>query len=295
MKVKSALILSVIGLLVFSALNLESPARAQQKPAPTMGTADEQRLIQKIKEAIMKELREGDFLGQQIEIGIQKYIKKQQDAQAAARAQQEHVAAEKAKNVRRVSAARDHVYGNPDAPISLIEYSDFECPFCKQFHATAKELIQSYGGKVNWVYRHFPLPIHNPGAQKQAEASECVNQLAGNEAFWKFTDAIYARTKSNGNGFPLTQLVPLAKEIGLDENQFKECLDSDKPAPRVQDDIEEGARIGINGTPANILIQNNTGEVVLKSGALPLDAFKADVDRLLGNQATNKNESAVRK
>jgi protein-disulfide isomerase len=288
MKVRSALILSVIGLLVFSASNRASLSRAQQQSAPKIGTTDEQRLIQKLKEEIIKELREGDFLGQQIEIGIQKYIKKQQDAQAAARAEEQRVAAEKAKNVRRVSASRDHIHGNPNAPVSLIEYSDFECPFCKRFHVTAKEIINSYGGKVNWVYRHFPLSIHNPGAQKQAEASECVNQLGGNDAFWKFIDAIYARTQSNGNGFPLTQLVPLGKEIGLDEKQLKECLDSGKQASRVQEDIDEGARIGITGTPANILLHNNTGEVALKFGAHPLDAFKADVDRLLENKAPNK-------
>lgn len=287
MIVRSALVLSVIGLLVFSASNLESVARAQQESAPKISPTEEQRLIQKLKEEIMKELREGDFLGRQIEIGIQKYIKKQQDAQAAARAEEQRVAAEKAKNVRRVSS-RDHIYGNPHAPVSLIEYSDFECPFCKRFHVTAKEVIDSYGGKVNWVYRHFPLPIHNPGAQKQAEASECANQLGGNDAFWKFTDAIYTRTQSNGNGFPLTQLAPLGKEIGLDEKQFKECLDSGKQASRVQEDIDEGTQIGITGTPANILLHNNTGEVAVKFGAHPLDAFRADVDRLLENKAPPK-------
>jgi protein-disulfide isomerase len=295
MMIKNALILAVIELLVFSAFNLDSLAHAQQKPAPKIGTTDEQRLIQKVKEEIMKELREGDFLGQQIEIGIQKYIKKQQDAQAAARAHQEYLAVEKAKNVRRVSAARDHIFGNPNAPVSLIEYSDFECPFCKRFHPTAKELIESYGGKVNWVYRHFPLPIHNPGAQKEAEASECVYQLGGNDAFWKFADTIYARTRSNGNGFPLTQLVPLSKEIGLDEKQFKECLDSGKQAARVQEDIDEGTRIGITGTPGNILLKNATGEIALKLGAVPLDALKADVDRLLGKPAANKPAGAASK
>ena len=288
MLIRNILTLAVLELLVFPAFNLDSLARAQQKPAPKTATADEERLIQKVKEAVMKELRDGDFLGQQIEIGIQKYIKKQQDAQAAARAHQEYLAVEKAKNVRRVSAARDHIFGNPNAPVSLIEYSDFECPFCKRFHPTAKELIESYNGKVNWVYRHFPLPIHNPGAQKEAEASECVYQLGGNDAFWKFADAIYARTQSNGKGFPLTQLVPLAKELGLDEKQFKECLDSGKQAPRVQEDIEEGNHIGVTGTPANILINNATGEVAVKFGALPLEAFKADVDRLLGKPAANK-------
>jgi len=291
MKIRSVLMGSMTGVIVFSAALMIPPARAQEGAPPKAGSTEEQRLIQKVKEEIMKELREGDFLGEQIEIGIQKYIKKQQDAQAAMRAHEERVAAEKAKNVRRVSASRDHIFGNPNAPVSLIEYSDFECPFCKQFHGTAKELIKTYGGKVNWVYRHFPLPIHNPGAEKEAEASECVNRLGGNDAFWKFADAIYARTQSNGNGFALTQLVPLGKEIGLNEKQFKECIDGGKLAARVQEDAEEAAALGISGTPANILLRNATGEVALKLGAHTLDTLKADVDRLLRSQAGGKAEN----
>jgi protein-disulfide isomerase len=112
-------------------------------------------------------------------------------------------------------------------------------PFCKRFHATPKELVQAYAGKVNWVYRHFPLAFHNPGAQKQAEASECANELGGNDAFWKYSDAIYARTQSNGKGFPLTQLAPLATEIGLDGETFRQCLDSGKYTARVQEDLEK--------------------------------------------------------
>jgi protein-disulfide isomerase len=254
-----------------------SIANAQQGAA----SSDEQKLVEKIKEAVMKELRESDFLSQQIELGIQNYIKKQQQAQAAARAEEERQANEKAKKVRRVSASRDHVYGNPNAPVSLIEYSDFECPFCKRFHATAKEIVDAYGGKVNWVYRHFPLSMHNPGAQKEAEASECVAQLGGNDAFWKFANAIYARTKSNGNGFSLDQLVPLGKEIGVDEKQLKECIEAAKYASRVQEDLDEGVQFGITGTPANFLLRNDTGEVILKVGAQPADAIKPDIDKLL--------------
>jgi len=272
---KSSTFLTV-GVVAFMAL-LVPIANAQQGGA----TPDEQKLVEKIKEAVMKELRESDFLSQQIELGIQNYIKKQQQAQVAARAEEERQANEKAKKVRRVSAPRDHVYGNPNAPVSLIEYSDFECPFCKRFHATAKEIVDAYGGKVNWVYRHFPLAMHNPGAQKEAEASECVAQLGGNDAFWKFANAIYARTKSNGNGFPLDQIVPLGKEIGLDEKQLKECIDAAKYASRVQEDLNEGIQIGITGTPANFLLRNDTGEVILKIGAQPSDAIKPDIDKLL--------------
>ena len=265
------------GVVAFMALFVSIADAQQGAEVP-----DEQKLVEKIKEAVMKELRESDFLSQQIELGIQNYIKKQQQAQVAARAAEERQANEKAKKVRRVSASRDHVYGNPNAPVSLIEYSDFECPFCKRFHATAKEIVDAYGGKVNWVYRHFPLAMHNPGAQKEAEASECVAQLGGNDAFWKFANAIYARTKSNGNGFPLDQLVPLGKEIGLDEKQLKECIDAAKYASRVQEDLNEGIQIGITGTPANFLLRNDTGEVILKVGAQPSDAIKPDIDKLLG-------------
>lgn len=272
----------VMGALAFFGSISVSPAGAQQDSASKGETIDEQRLIQKIKEEIMKELREGDFLPQQIDLGIQNYIKKRQEAEAVARAEEERQASEKAKSVRRVSSSRDHIYGNPDAPVTLIEYSDFECPFCKRFHSTAKEIVDAYGGKVNWVYRHFPLGMHNPGAQKEAEASECAHQLGGNDAFWKYANAIYARTQSNGKGFPLTQLVPLAKEIGLNEQQFKDCVDSGKYASRVQEDLDEGVRIGITGTPANVLFRNDTGEVILKVGAQPLDAFKPDIDKLLG-------------
>jgi protein-disulfide isomerase len=183
--------------------------------------------------------------------------------------------------VRRVSGGRDHIYGDPQAAITIVEYSDFECPFCKRFHATPKELVQAYAGKVNWVYRHFPLAFHNPGAQKQAEASECANELGGNDAFWKYSDAIYARTQSNGKGFPLTQLAPLATEIGLDGETFRQCLDSGKYTARVQEDLEEGARIGVTGTPASILLNNQTGETRFKGGAQPVAVFKTDIEGML--------------
>jgi protein-disulfide isomerase len=182
---------------------------------------------------------------------------------------------------RRVSADRDHIYGNPDASVSLIEYSDFECPFCKRFHLTPKKLVEAYDGKVNWVYRHFPLAFHNPGAQKQAEASECAASLGGNDAFWAYTDLIYERTRSNGKGFPIAGLVPLAKEIGLDAAGFGECLKEGRFAKRVKEDYEEGTRVGITGTPGNILLHNETGKVIPRPGAVPYDTLKDLIDELL--------------
>ncbi len=177
-------------------------------------------------------------LAKKIEEGIEKYVEKQNQARVQAREARERAIAEKAKTVRKVDAARDHIKGSPDAVISLIEYSDFECPYCKRFHPTAETIVKAYGGKVNWVYRHLPLPMHNPGAIRQAEAAECANELGGNDAFWKFTDWIYKRTKSGGKGFPTEQLAPLAAEIGLDKEQFQSCLASGKHKARVQEDIK---------------------------------------------------------
>jgi len=271
---------SFIALLAAVSMVAVATVRADEDSAPT-STLDEAQLIQRIKEEVIKELLEAGVLREQVEIGIQEYVKKQREAQVAARTEQERLAAERAKNVRRVSVDRDHVYGNPEAEISLIEYSDFECPYCKRFHATAKKLVDESDGKVNWVYRHFPLSFHNPGAQKQAEASECAAELGGSDAFWKLTDAIYERTKSGGKGFPLTQLVPLAEEIGLDQNAFRTCLDSGRHSARVKEDFDEGTQSGITGTPGNIFLNNKTGAVSLKAGALPFAAIKAEVDALL--------------
>ena len=267
----------LIAALLLAPLFMSTSAAQQDQKTPTA----EQQLIERVKKEVMEELRQGEFLRQQIQLGIKDFIKKQKQAKVAARAARQRLANERAKNVRRVSRARDHIYGDPNAPISLIEYSDFECPYCKRFHPTAKKIVETYAGKVNWVYRHFPLRFHNPGAQKQAEASECANALGGNDAFWKFTDAIYARTRSNGKGFPLTKLTPLATEIGLDGEKFQHCLDSGKQAARVNEDTAEAARIGVTGTPATIILHNQTGETRLKTGAQPLAVFKAVIDKML--------------
>lgn len=266
----------VAAILIASSIIFYSLRSSQPQPV-----VDEVQLSQKITQNVLAELQKGDFMQKQVEAGIENYIQKQRDAQVNAQKEQERLANEKAKNVRRVSATRDHIYGDPNAEISLLEYSDFECPYCKVFHPTAKQVVDAYPGKVNLVYRHYPLAFHNPGAQKEAEATECANELGGNEVFWKYMNAIYERTTSNGKGFPIEKLVPLAEEFGLNTEQFQACLDGGKYAKRVQEDLEEGSQSGISGTPGNILLNNKTGETRLKVGALPLDAFKTDIEQML--------------
>jgi protein-disulfide isomerase len=274
---------SVILLLVAVSISMLAqwgPAFAAEGKQP--GAAlDEEQLVERVTQAIMEELRKGELLQQQIEIGIKSFILKQQLTKANAENNKRGRADKVAENVRPVSAERDHIRGNPDAEISLIEYSDFECPFCKRFHPTAKQLVEAYDGKVNWVYRHFPLSFHNPGAQKQAEASECANELGGNDMFWTYNDNIYERTTSNGKGFPVDNLVPLAVELGMDEQQFNDCLDSGRHADRVKEDFVEGSSIGVTGTPGNVLHNSRTGKAVMRPGAQPFARLKADIDGLL--------------
>jgi len=246
--------------------------------------AGEEALVREITQRVLQEIERGGALDARIRAGIEDYVREQREARSRARAGQQARAAELARNVRPVDPARDHIRGNPDARIALIEYSDFECPFCKRFHATAMEALDAYPGELSWVYRHFPLAFHNPLAQMEAQASECAAALGGDDAFWRYADAIYARTRSNGDGFPLDGLVPLAVELGLDEAPFRDCLEQGRTAARVQEDYDEGVAIGISGTPGNVLLDRETGRVRVLPGAVPLAALRGAIDELLAQQ-----------
>ncbi len=238
-----------------------------------------------VDEAVIKELVQQEVerllntentLDFAIEEGIKRIVRKQQVA-ARERVEEQQTNSE---NLRPVDVSRDHVLGNPDAEITLVEYSDFECPFCKRFHPEVIRLMEDNADKLRWVYRHFPLAFHNPGAQKQAEASECVAELGGNEAFWEYIHAIYDRTASGGTGFPLDNMRPLAEEFGVDGDAFDACMTSGRMTARVEEDYQDGAEIGISGTPAGLLM-NRRGEVRFIAGALPGDELQALVDDLL--------------
>lgn len=239
------------------------------------GRESDAQLVQRIKTEVIKDLRESGALDKEIDAGIRRFIAREQAKRRRAANR------DRAEKLRAPSVSYDHILGDPKAPISLIEYSDFECPFCKRFHLTAHAVVKSYGGKVNWVYRYFPLGFHNPAAEREAEAAECVAALGGNSAFWKFADGIYANTASNGEGVPTGRLESLAKDLGIDTKRFDQCLEKHRYAARVKNDLREGKAIGIQGTPGNTLRNNGTGEIRLRPGARPLQALKADIDDLL--------------
>lgn len=173
----------------------------------------------------------------------------------------------------------DHVRGDPNAPLTLIEYFDFECPVCKDFHPIVLRLLDEFTDQVKLVYRHYPLSFH-ANAQKEAEASECAAELGGNTAFWNYVDKIFERTTSNGYGFALEQLAPLAKEIGLNEAKFRQCLDSGKYTAFVRQQMNEGAAAGVRGTPGSFLISQD-GSAELIYGSVPYGQLQAAVQAKL--------------
>lgn len=186
----------------------------------------------------------------------------------------------KEEYVRPVSS-EDHILGNSDAPINIIEYSDTECPFCKNFHETMHRIIADYNGKVAWTYRHFPLHQIHPKAIPEAEATECAAELGGNDAFWKYLDRIFAITPSN-NGLDLTLLPEIAAYANLDREAFQKCIDERKHAQKVADDYNNAVASGGRGTPYSILITKN-GKKTILSGALSYDSIKTVVENALKN------------
>lgn len=173
----------------------------------------------------------------------------------------------------------DKIGGNQGAKIALIEYSDLECPYCKNFHNTAKQIVDEYEGEVMWVFRHFPLGIHDK-ARKEAEAAECADKLGGNERFWEMLDAIYWASPD----IQLEDLPGLAGGIGLDVEEFTKCLDSNEMAQTVQDDYLSGLKVGVKSTPSNFLLNTKTGESREVSGAQPFSNFQVIIDQMLENE-----------
>ncbi len=183
-------------------------------------------------------------------------------------------------NIRPVDGT-DHILGDPNADIVIVEYSDTECPFCKRFHETMHQVIDAYGadGKVAWVYRHYPIPQLHSKAPKQAEALECAAQIGGNDGFWKYTDRLYEITPSN-NGLDMTLLPQIAGEVGLDKAAFEACLNSGEMQARVTEDFENAVALGARGTPTSVIIAKD-GRTALIPGAYPYENMVTIIEEAL--------------
>jgi protein-disulfide isomerase len=166
-----------------------------------------------------------------------------------------------------VDADDDPFQGPEQAPVTIIEFSDFQCPYCRRVQPTLKRLLREYQGRIKLVYRDFPLRNIHAQAQKAAEAAQCA---AEQKQFWPYHDKLFATSR-----LQVQDLKKYAQELGLDVQQFNSCLDSGKYTREVEHDLQAGVQAGVNATPSFFI----NGQLV--SGAIGYDRFKDLVDAAL--------------
>jgi protein-disulfide isomerase len=174
-----------------------------------------------------------------------------------------------------VSGTKGFVRGAKEAPVTIVEFSDFQCPFCKNATATVKQVMDKYPGKVKWIFRDFPLASVHPAAPKAHEAARCA---ADQGKFWEYHDVLFEKSPRQSPD----DLKQYAKDLKLDAASFTQCLDSGKHEPAVTKDIEEGSRLGVTGTPTFFI---NGRQLV---GAQPLTAFQKIIDGELAKKASTQ-------
>lgn len=161
----------------------------------------------------------------------------------------------------------DHIRGKADAKVTIVEYSDFQCPYCQKHEATISQLLKDFPNDVRVVYRYFPLSSIHPMAQKASEAAECA---ARQNKFWEMHDQLFALGES-ATGLSIDGMKKLAADLKLDTGKFNTCLDKGETASVVNQVYQDGATAGVSGTPANFV----NGQLL--EGALPYDSFKQAV------------------
>lgn len=192
--------------------------------------------------------------------------------------------------------AKDHILGNPEAPIKFVEYSDPSCPFCKTFNMTMEQIMAEYGagGKVAWVYRHFPLykpdasgRVLHANAGTQAEAFECAAALGGNNVFWAYEKKWYNVFPEEGAGRSasedMKQIMSVAESVGLDAVSFGECLSSGRFKDTIDQAYTAGINSGVSGTPYIVII-TPSGSKLTRVGDQSYATLKMIVDTLLSDQ-----------
>lgn len=157
-------------------------------------------------------------------------------------------------NLTPVSAS-DYITGAENPTITVVEYSDLECPFCQVFHQAMKNSLAN-NQTVAWVYRHFPLDSLHAKARNEAEYSACVGKLAGNDKFWAYIDNIFTVTPSN-DGLDPAQLPILAEKIGINKTDLENCVKNGDGKKIVDADYSSGQEINVSGTPYPILIDTD--------------------------------------
>jgi protein-disulfide isomerase len=166
-------------------------------------------------------------------------------------------------------------YGPDDAPVTIVEYTDYECSFCARYNRLIfPQILETYGDDIRYLIRHFPLPQLHPSATRAARAAVCAERQ---NAFWQYHDLLFQQEQ----GLSRESLLTYAGQAGLEQDTFEICLSSEEAAQVVRDDLERGATYGVRGTPAFFI----NGRVVI--GAQPLEAFTRIIDSALEEAGGN--------
>lgn len=165
------------------------------------------------------------------------------------------------------------VRGDREAPVTIVEFSDYQCPFCKRSQSTTKQLLLQYAGKVKLAFRDFPIRRIHPYAQKAAEAARCAGEQG---KYWEYHDLLFAKAPE----LEVASLQQAATALGLDMTRFNDCLQQDKYATLVEKDLQDGIQLGVSSTPTFFV----NGRPVI--GALPFSAFEKIIEEELHRQQT---------
>jgi protein-disulfide isomerase len=185
-----------------------------------------------------------------------------QNANVAANAQGGTIAS---ANVPLPSSS-DHIVGSVNAPIALVEYSDFQCPYCQLIYPSLKQIQQSSNGQISWVMREFPLYQIHPEAMPAANAAECIAEQLGNDGWWKFVDDDFANQANIGDAFFTAE----AQKLGVDMTKYNNCVKNSTYLSKIEAQTTEAENNGGNGTPFTVVINTKTGKQYPIPGALPL-------------------------
>jgi len=172
-----------------------------------------------------------------------------------------------------------YIKGNKNARITIIEYSDLLCPFCKRHYdaQTIENLIAKYPNDVNMVFRQMPLPQLHPTAPIWAQGAVCVGKLAGADKFYLYLAKAFAASE-----FTEANVTDMAVSLGVNKDKFTTCLTSPETIATVNAQVQEGQGFGINGTPGNLVVDNQKGTSTLIAGAYPAATFEAEINKILG-------------
>ena len=187
----------------------------------------------------------------------------------------------------------DHILGNPNADVKIVEYSDPSCPYCKMFNPVMEQIMNAYGpsGKVAWIYRHFPLDkpdsngnVLHKNAGHEAMGLECAASIGGNDKFWAYEKEWYDIFPDNGQNQPITAdnalMLKVAKDSGITTAAFSDCVSSGQFKTKIDQEYLDGVNAGITGTPYSVLITPSGTKIPLV-GSQDYSTLKQTIDVLL--------------